>query len=766
MSMRKRFLLSLFAFLTVAFGPNLFADSGAFKVDEIAIDGNRRIDTAAIKMQLKVSPGMVTAEQVSGSIKELYRTGFFDQVSASVVTSDTKPVRSILKFVLVEKPIIRKIFITGNEEVKEKDLSDIFKFDTKRFIDNSKIEQLKKNAISFYQSKGFYDVAFAHTVVPVGENQVDLTLTVSEGTRYKIRGIEFKGLKDIDQSDLRSVMETKRYKWWSSWLFSTGRLNPGQIDNDRNLLRQYFVDHGYIDATVGEPEIEKRDDGLYIVLQASEGRQYKIGKVRATGDLVDGDEAKTLEGIGSQTGEVFSAAQIRDDAFKISDKFSNIGYAFVNVTPGTEIERDPGTVNLNFSVEKGKSVTVDKINIRGNNKTYDRVIRREMKIDEQDAFSSAKVRRSQEVLQRLGYFEEVGVTPETKGEDKVDLNVNVREASTGSFSVGAGYSSSDGALFNTRVSESNVFGTGRSVSANVDIGTQSNNYIISYNDRRFNDSYWSLGSDILRTERDFSDFNRTLTGASIYTGYPLEQVFGEWANDMSFSFKYEYLNIDISNVNPLNAAPLVIQSEGTSSASGVTPKLTRNTIDNPLNPTKGSRQELSSEFAGLGGNEEYYLLEARNTWYHPLYKSSFGNFIFSWRTVVGYGDSYTSEPFPLFRRYFPGGINSVRGYRNRTLGPKDARGNEYGGSKELVNNWEMLFPIINSAGLQGVVFYDAGQAFDDNQSIQIKDLRLAYGAGLRWTSPLGPIRIEFGFPIAREEGESAMVTLFSFGAPL
>jgi outer membrane protein insertion porin family len=347
----------------------------------------------------------------------------------------------------------------------------------------------------------------------------------------------------------------------------------------------------------------------------------------------------------------------------------------------------------------------------------------------------------------------------------VDLDVNVKEATTGSFSAGAGYSSSDGALFNTRLSENNLFGTGRRLNLNLDFGTERNNQVLSFDDPRVNDTKLSFGLDLLRTDRQYSDFDRELVGGAMTFGYPAEEVFGEWGEDISFNTKYELNHIDINNVDQ-DAAQLVKDEQGTSVSSSVTPSIIRNTINNPLNPSKGSKQVLSLELAGLGGDERFYLLEARNQWYYPIIESTSGDLVVSDRTSFGYGDTFNNEPLPLFRRYFPGGINSVRGFKNRTLGPKDDNGHEYGGSKQLINNFEIIFPLLNSAGFKGVVFYDVGQAFDDNESIRIADLRQAYGYGIRWASPLGPIRIEFGYPISREEGEKSPVTMFSFGAPL
>jgi outer membrane protein insertion porin family len=740
------------------------APQDQYEVSAVVISGNKRIDSAALRIQIKASPGVVARSTVSEDIKALYRTGFFDSVTASVSAQQGS---TLLRYELIEKPVVRKIYIKGNKEVSEKDLAEIFNLEGRRFLDKAKLQQMMRAAVAYYQGRGFYDASFEQSVVAVGEGAVDVTFTVVEGDRYKIAEIEFRGLTQIDESDLREVMQTKHYKWWNSWLMGTGRLNKEMLENDKALLRQYFLNNGYVDASIGEAEIEKRDGELWIVFDVQEGRQYTIGTVSAVGDLIESSESKTLESIKSEVGEVFSAEGIREDSFLISDKFSDLGYAFANVVPGTELDRESAKVNLQFQVDKGRQVSIDRINIRGNNKTYDHVIRRELKVIEQEVFSGAKVKRSQALLQRLGYFEEATITTEpSKDPNLVDLNVNVREGSTGSFSAGAGFSSSDGALFNARLAEENILGTGRRANINFDFGTERENLIFSLEDRRVADTYMSLGLDLLRTKREFSDFDRDLSGAALTAGYPLEEIFGEALQDIGVSLKYEYLDIYIDEVDLEDAAQLVIDSEGPSSSSGVTPRITRNTIDNPLNPSSGSRQTAGLEVTGLGGSEEYWLLDVRQQVYYPLIDTSAGKIVGAWRTSFGYGDTFDGDTFPLFRRYFPGGINSVRGFKNRSLGPKDANGNEYGGSKELVNNLEIIFPIISSAGLRGVVFYDIGEAFDDDKSIALGELRHAYGAGIRWNSPLGPIRVEFGFPIDREDGEDAMVTLFSFGAPL
>ena len=733
-------------------------------IAEVEIDGNERVDSAAILQLLKVeTPGKVKDTTVSEDVGTLYKTGFFEQVLATV-RSGSKG--DVLIYRVIEKPQVRKVFVQGNENVSKGDLTEQLTFEGNRFYDNGRALILIRRAKALYQSQGYYDASIESSIVPVSGNQIDVTFSVSEGKRYKITDVRVEGLDEVDEDDLLEVVQTTDYKWWSSWLFGTGRLNNEMLENDRALMRQYFFDNGYLDASVGEAVVRKEDGGLVVTFPAEEGNQYEIRTLSVAGDLINESESETLDGIETETGDVFNASQLREDSFAISRKFTDTGFAFANVSPETEIDKKNRLVDVRFNVEKGKPVYIRRIDVTGNDKTYDNVIRREMAIGETELFSSTKVERSQALLQRLGFFEEVNVSTEPTGkDDQVDLKVNVREGSTGTFSVGAGYSTADGVLFNARLSENNLFGTGRQASINADLGAQRDSIILSLDDRRINDSLFAGGIDLLKTEQEFIDFDREQVGGGVTFGYPLEEALGETFEDIRGSIRYQYLDIDITNVED-TAASLVQESEGNTTASLITPRLTRNTINNPLNPTNGSQQVLSVELAGLGGSEEYYLFEARNRMFYPLFDTSFGSFVFSWRTRFAYGETFDDDPFPLFRRFFPGGINSVRGFEIRTLGPKDANGNEFGGSKQLVNNLEIIFPLVQSAGLRGVIFYDLGEAFDDDQSIDFGELRQAYGYGLRWTSPLGPIRIEFGFPIDRETGEDSMVTLFSFGAPI
>ena len=740
-----------------------FADN-VYHVSKVEIEGTSRIDKEAVKAQLSAVSGAIRAQAISEDIQSLYNSGFFDQVSVAAIPVEGGKV--LLRYTLVEKPVARKIFIKGNDDISEKDLAEVLRIEGKRFVDKNKLIAIMKRAKSFYQGHGFYDATLDYSTVPVGENAVDITFSIEEGKRYRVREIVLRGVSELDQDDIRSSIQTKRYKWWNSWLLGTGRVNREMMDADKQIIKQYLLDHGRLEGVVGEASVEKRGDGLYVTYDIAEGAEYKIGAISASGDLVNNSESETLSDLKIEVGEIFNASMVREEIFAITDRFGDEGYAFANVVPNTELNRTSGTVDVDFRTARGKKVTINSINISGNEKTYDHVIRRWLTVEEQDTYSGSKIKRSQTLLQRLGYFDEVTIANKpTDRPDVVDLDVVVKEANTGSFSAGAGYSTANGTLFNTKISENNLFGTGRRVNLNLDFGSQISNQILSFDDARINDSWVSGGVDLFRTTRQFNDFDRDLAGGGMSVGYPLERIFGEWAQDINVNMKYDLQHVRIKDVEDY-ASQFVKDSEGKSVASSITPSLVRNTINNPLNPVRGSKQVLSVELAGLGGDQEYYLVEIRNSWFHPIWETSFGEFVLSDRTTFGFGESLDDDPFPLFKRFFPGGINSVRVYRNRTLGPEDENGREYGGSKQVVNNLELIFPLINSAVFRGVVFYDIGQAFDDNESIGIDQMRQGWGYGVRWMSPLGPIRVEFGYPINRQPGERGVQTMFSFGAPL
>lgn len=742
----------------------LFASAASAEViSRVEIEGNRRIERDTILIPTSSRTGTpLSQDSVSTDVKQIYRLGFFENVGAEVRRGDGA---TVLVFRVREKPSIRNVFLEGNDSIGDDTLKEKLDIGARRFLDRKKIRAALEQLTDFYRSQGYYDVGLDFREAEVGNNEVDVTISVTEGKKVYIQEIVFEGAEQIESDELEDVVRTSSYNWWLTWITGSGVLKKEELSADSKELIRYYLNKGHVDVRIPEPEVTRIEEGLRVTYKITEGPVYTLGNVRATGDLVAGDQSKTLEGIDSSEGEIFNADALRKDTFTISEKFTDVGYAFANVSPDTEINREQKTVGINFQIDRGKEVYVDRINIVGNSKTRDNVVRRSLQIEEQEKFSSSKIRKSQEYLQRLGYFDEVTITPEpAPDQGRVNLNVGVREANTGSFSAGAGVSSGDGFIFSTQITENNIFGTGNRVSLDLNNGTRRDTYVLSFDNPRVNDTYLSWGVDASAYDRVYNNFDRGQVGGSTTFGYPLWFLGEAYLEDIRGSVTYELMSVKIDNINA-DAPTFVRESEGDTVVSSVTPKLTRNTINNPLDPTAGSRQMLGVEIAGAGGDEEFWVAQAANTFYYDLFDSPIGKFIFSNRVRFDYGDTFDGEDrLPLFRRFFPGGINSVRGYDPREMGPKE-NGREFGGSKQLVFNFDLIFPIADSIGLKGVTFYDAGQAFDDEDNISVGDLRQAIGWGIRWRSPIAPIRIEIGYPLDKEDGDRSVVTNFSFGSP-
>jgi outer membrane protein insertion porin family len=560
-------------------------------------------------------------------------------------------------------------------------------------------------------------------------------------------------------------------------------LNAEALKTDTERLTAFYYDNGYITVKVDEPTVERRDDGLYVTIKIEEGPPFTVGAVDFGGDVRPDVDLKT--DLELTQGEVFRTSQLRQDILKITDRYGDLGYAFVNIEPETEIDNEAKTVDVTYRIDQGPEVMIDKIVITGNTKTRDKVIRREMKVEEQQRFSGTKLKKSRDALNRLGFFQEVNLTTQrSRSEDKLNLQVDVKEGQTGALTAGAGFSSADNLLFNARISENNLFGRGHRAVLNADFGQTRQNFIASFTEPWLFDIPLSTTFDVFRWRLDFDDFTRGGTGLSVRTLYPLtalgyDELFQRWSlEEVRVGAEYRLEDAEITDI-ARRSPPSVVAEEGESVTSSIRPILTRNTLNSLFDPTRGSFQEISVEYAGLGGESDFVKADARMRFFWPIYRSpAIGTFVYSIGGTIGFGRGdrgNSGDELPLYERYFPGGINSVRGFATRTLGPRepirDAQGREIdtdpiGGSQQLVVNNEIIFPIVEPLGLKGVVFFDVGNAWLADDGYDLGDLRYAVGGGVRWLSPLGPIRIEIGIPLNKEKGEKESLILFSFGSPL
>ncbi len=748
------------------------------RLDRVEIKGNQRVEQEAIRVHLRAQPGVPYDEAVVDSdIRALYQMGFFDDVSADLSQENGQ---WVLTYTVSERPLIREVKLEGNEALSRDELDAALKMRPNTILDPEKIRRGIDEAQKLYQKKAYLDAKITYETKPLGENEIALTYKVDEGNRVRIHEIKFEGAHHLEPSKLRRVMQTKQ-QWLFSFITGAGNLDREVLKSDIERLTAYYYDNGYIDVKIDEPVIERTDDGLVITIKLDEGAVYTVGDVKVAGDLLP-DNDELLKDIHMKSGETFRAGQLREDISYLTEEYGDRGYAFVNVTPDTAVNPTTRTVDVTYQVGKGPEVSFNRIEITGNTKTRDKVIRRELRVQEQQRFSGSALRKSQERLRRLGFFEDVNLTTrKAEAEDKLNLIVDVKEAPTGSFAAGAGISSGESFLFNVRLAEINLFGRGQRLVLNADIGSIRRNFSLSFTEPYFRDSELTLGVEAFNWQLQFNEFTRGGTGGAIRALYPLpalgyKSFFGFSLEDTRVGLEYRIEQAEISDVSP-TAATVIRAEQGSELTSSVTPRLFRDTRNHPFDPTAGSLQDLSVEIAGLGGTSHFYKAEARGRWYVPVYKSpSLGQFVFSQGLQIGYGESYSgpSSELPLFERYFPGGINSIRGYEVRTLGPRvpvfDDRGrllrlDAIGGSQQFISNTEIIFPIVESLGLRGVLFFDAGDAFTAARGIDFTDLRLAYGAGIRWLSPIGPLRIEVGFPVNRRVDDSAQAVSFSFGGP-
>ena len=777
---RPAALAVLLVALSAVLAGRLAAEEPAPTVASVGVEGNLRVEQDAIKVQLRTQPGMpYDAAALDADIRAVYGMGFFDQVDADVSPAGTGQVAVVLR--VKERPLVRTLKVEGTDEIEKEEIEGALKVRPRTILDPEKIRQGIEAARKLYIDKGYLDATITYTTTPVGENEVDIVYKVEEKDTIKVEEISFEGNEAFSGRTLRGVMQT-RESWIFGFITGAGVLSRDVLRTDVERLTAYYYDHGYVTVRIDEPRVERKDDGLYITVKIAEGDQFKIGKVDVTGMELPPDTVKLREGIDTVSGEVFSASALREDSQKLTERLSEDGYAFATVEPQTAIDESSKTVDVMFQADRGKQVVVDRIEIEGNSKTRDKVIRREMRLQEQELFSARKLRKSREALQRLGFFQEVNITTRrAAAEDRMNVVVAVKEAQTGAFSAGAGFSSADALLFNVRLQENNLFGRGHRVVANADVGSIRRNIVLSFTEPYFRDTPLTVGVDVFDWRLEFDDFARSGRGASTQFTYPVtalgyDTLWGLPLDEVRVGADYRLEQAEIGDID-FSASRSIRAEEGTSLVSSITPRVSRNTLNHAFDPTAGSFQDVGVEVAGLGG-EQFVKFEARERWYYTFLRSkALGDFTYSIGAAFGYGfgdAGLEGNELPLFERYFPGGINSIRGFETRTLGPREVRKNIFGqvvdttpigGSEQVILNNEIIFPIVQGIGLKGVVFVDAGNAYSAEDGITIDETRVSAGAGLRWLSPLGPFRIELGKPLVSKKFDEESLVLFSFGGP-
>ena len=741
--MLKKTLLTLFL-LSFA----VFSTAQEINVSDIQIEGNSRIQKSSVLAAVTIKPGdQVSLDDIDEALHGIFALGRFEDVSAELTEVQGA---KILTFVVKELPLVRRIEFTGNDELSKDKLRPLVKIRTPSLYNRAKIDESILEIKKAYIEDGYHAAKIEPELLTDIKNEATLTFKVTEGKKVLIKDIKFVGNTVFDKGDLLKKIETKE-RWFLSWITDRGAYLEETMDLDIERIRAAYHDEGYQDVKVKPAQVTLVDDkSLDILIEIDEGTQYKVGTVKVSGDLLYTEE-QLLKVVKLKPGDVFSRAVLRESILALTDVYADNGYAYANVAPLTNKDKKDLLIDLNLEVEQGIQVSVERIEINGNTKTRDKVIRREIPLLEGNLYSAKRVKEANRRIRNLGFFDEVNVTNKPGSEEsKTVLDVEVAEKPTGTFSIGAGYSSADKLMAQGSLSQDNFMGYGVRLSLSGSFGSTSNTYSLGISDPHFLDTDWTLGGEIYKSEREYDDYDDHRTGGSIRAGHPVTR------NSKAY-LTYRYEEQEILNIGP-TASIYVQEQEGLSTLSSITTEWIRNSTDFYQDPSRGGITKLSVEYAGLGGTEEFVKSIADHRHFFPLFWGT----VFSVHGEIGYVVSTNDEDVSITEKFFLGGIRTLRGFESREVGPTDANGNFIGGEKMGYFNFEYLFPIYKDLGLKGVLFYDTGNAWTDDEDY-FTDMRNSVGAGIRWQSPLGPLRFEWGYNLSPRDDEKQSIFEFTIG---
>ena len=768
----RHLVLSVLAASSFAVSASAFAKlSGT--IQKIAVSGNKRIESDAIIEKLKLKSGSdVSSEAVREDILSVFGMGYFEDVKTYWDAA-----AHTLRFDVRERPVVVDIEFEGSEEFEKKDLDEASGLKAFNVLAPAKIRQAEKAIEKKYEEKGYYLAKVSHQITPVEgkPGEVNLKFTVVENDRVRIRKIQFLGNKVFSTPDLKRVMATSEGHVFS-WATNGGTYREGAFDRDIQVLAFFYGNEGYIEAKFGKPRVSLSQDRRYIdiFIDVDEGKKFNLGNVTFSKDLIFpvDDLRKSFE---MAEGDTFSTGKLQEEVLKLTDKYGDEGYAFANVIPRTQIRPDSQIVDLSIEIEKGEKVYWGKIAVTGNTKTQDKVIRRELPFAEGELYNATKRKKGLERIRRLGFFgNDVNfLTSTPKGTTNIlDVEIRVAEKPTGTLNVSAGYGSGSGFTFGAQVSQNNLFGLGQQLTFNLNINSRAaKTFSLSFTEPHINDSAWLLGVDVYISQSPVggspATYTQRLSGGSVRVGRELIEnlsVFGTYK--LEHSLLSDPISADIFT-DPAKDRESMISS--------TTASVVYDSRNNRMDPSGGWYGSASTEFAGLGGRIfQKYLFAVRK------YQRLWGKMVY--RSNLEFGllaNALNDDTVPDTERFILGGIFSLRGYSQSSVGPgrrvtntrdKNADGSlsypnpfDYiiGGREKILFNQEVEFTLIPDADIRAVVFFDTGNAmnnFGDGSPILLAD----YGWGIRWYSPLGPLRFEWGYPLAKTNQKRDLGSEFHF----
>ncbi len=749
------FLLALFL-LPVSLSAQ---EGGGYFVQEVRIQGAQRVPESTVRTTIKTKPGLiVNRDQLNQDIRRLYRLGYFQDIQ---VEQERGAHGMIVTFRVTEKAIINKLTITGNHKVKTNTIREVVTVPLYQTLNEKKLAESIAAIKDLYQKKNFYTVDVNWRVQTTPEGEYELVIEIREYPMAIVRQVQFVGNTVFTDDELRQVVKTRK-KGMISFLTGSGKYKEDDLKQDVLRLTFHYLKNGYLKVRVDPPRVSLTKDKRYffVTFPVEEGDRYRIGKVGMDGDVLTTKE-ELLAKMLTKPGQIYNREFIERDMQTLTRLYGDQGYAFVNIQPVTTTDEVAKTADITYTIEKGNRIFIERIEIAGNTSTRDKVIRRELKVKEGDLYNESELEESRQKIIALGYFKEVNfATPRGNRDDTLILKITVEEKPTGSFSVGAGFSTTEDFIISGSIAKQNFFGRGWNGEISAEASSRRQQFLFNMTDPYFLDSGWIVGTSAFKTAYRFTDFNRDSYGGSTSVGHR----FFDYA---SMSLGYEAEQVDA--VDFASFVPNRFRADASGLTSLLSFTLNRDTRDNRIYANKGMFNQAKMEVSGarLGADNDFWRVTAKTQFYQPVV----GSLSFKTYLRVGYIKSLDNRIVPLFERFFLGGVNTLRGFYPLSIGPSepvtDSNGNPvkfvFGGDKMMVINAELEHPIVEAVGLKFVAFFDAGNAYGEGANISLNNVRMDWGLGIRWISPMGPLRFEWGFPIDREAGEQKSVFNFTIG---
>ena len=728
------------------------------KVAEVVISGNRRTETSLIDLNIETKQGDdYSSQTVKEDLKRIYELGFFQQVLVDVgrIEGGLR-----VKFIVEENPVLADLKFFGNDKLKEDDIKEVLAFREGRIVSLRRITEGREIILALASEKGLVGTEVEYEIEPRGDGVVDVVYRIDEGEKKYIKEVELIGNSKIETKEIKKNMYSKP-KYFFSFITKRGLFKIEEIERDSDRIKATYIDKGYLDVKVSKPAVryDKEKDGYVISFSIEEGAQYKVSEITFSGELTE-DQDKIRPKLELLPDSVFSSFTLQDDIRKITDFYGDKGYAFANVTPDVRLDKKDNFISIDYSIEKGREVYIRNIDILDNSRTRDHVIRRELSLQEQNLYSVSKLRAARYEVNRLGYFEDnvEVVTHRVEGtEDFLDVDIKVEERPTGFFSFGGGISSVENFLFSGQIQESNLFGYGKTLSLDAQVGGVTKALSLSYRDPYVFGTNWLLDVSMYAHDRDYRDFERGAQGISVGVGRRIKRYFQVRV----------FQEFSKQNVHDVRGDAQLVITEGKRTIVSTGVGLSWDTRNNYLDPTKGFLLSTAVEYAGLfAGNTDFIKYNATAKSWIPFWKDTYfaAKANYGLLHLIDAGDDLVVE-----ERFFLGGPNTLRGFRYRRVGPRrptDTGGYVIiGGVQQVLASLDFVVPLSKTVGLKAVAFFDIGNSFDkDEFSLNPSNLRKDAGFGLRWISPLGPMKLDVGFPIGeRLPGEEKYEVQFTVG---